>query len=349
MLTAKENLRQTIIPGGNPDRFVNQYEGIQILQHPFNVNSPMPAPGEEATNSWGVVNAWPEGTPGPFPMHTPDKILCPDIEHWRDYIKAPSLDFPEAEWEKFQAEWEAVDGNLAFKAPFVPSGLFEQTHNFLDMVPALMAFIDCPDEMHDLISYLTEWELKIAETICDHLHPDALFHHDDWGSQDATFLDPGMWAEFFFEPYKTIYGYWHERGVEFIFHHSDSYAATLVPYMIDMGMDVWQGCMETNDVPALVEKYKGKIAFMGNIDNKDVDFDGWTEDDCVEVANRACEDVYNRTGLGGYIPCINQGNPGSVYPGTYMALANGIDDWNAHAFSLNKAEIAKNRVEMKPW
>lgn len=30
MLTAKENLRE-VIRGGNPDRFVNQYEAVQLL------------------------------------------------------------------------------------------------------------------------------------------------------------------------------------------------------------------------------------------------------------------------------------------------------------------------------
>ena len=28
--------------------------------------------------------------------------------------------------------------------------------------------------MHDLIKYLTEWELKLAEGICSNLHPDML-------------------------------------------------------------------------------------------------------------------------------------------------------------------------------
>ena len=34
MLTAKENMREAI-RGGNPDRFVNQYEGISLLMHPY--------------------------------------------------------------------------------------------------------------------------------------------------------------------------------------------------------------------------------------------------------------------------------------------------------------------------
>ena len=105
-------------------------------------------------------------------------------------------------------------------------------------------FIINPDEMHDLIKYLTEWELELAEGICSNLHPDALFHHDDWGGLDSTFMSPAMFDEFLLEPYKEIYGYYHSHGVELVIHHSDSYAATLVPSMIEMGIDVWQGCME---------------------------------------------------------------------------------------------------------
>ena len=45
------------------------------------------------------------------------------------------------------------------------------------------------------------------------------------------------------DTYKEIYKYWHDHGVEMIVHHSDSYAATLVPYMIEMGIDIWQGAL----------------------------------------------------------------------------------------------------------
>ena len=34
MLTAKENMRQSIIKGGKPDRFVNQYEAVNLMMHP---------------------------------------------------------------------------------------------------------------------------------------------------------------------------------------------------------------------------------------------------------------------------------------------------------------------------
>lgn len=48
MLTAKENMRE-VIRGGNPDRFVNQYEGISLLFHPFLLASPLMKKGDPDT------------------------------------------------------------------------------------------------------------------------------------------------------------------------------------------------------------------------------------------------------------------------------------------------------------
>ncbi len=343
MLTAKENLRE-VVKGGNPDRFVNQYEAIQLLFNPFGLHSPSPAPGQEnVVNAWGVTNSYPANTPGSFPVHTPDKIVVKDIEHWRDYVHAPSLDFPQEEWDQFKAMYDAVDGTKAYKATFVAPGLFEQTHHLCSISEALINYLESPDEMHDLIKYLTEWELELAEKICSNLHPDAIFHHDDWGSERSTFLNPELFAEFFVEPYKQIYGYYHDHGVELVFHHNDSYSATLVPYMIEMGIDVWQGCMASNNIPELVKKYGGKISFMGGIDNKMVDFEGWTREDCRKAAVNAMEACGNKF----YIPCITQGGPGSVFPGTYRTLIEEIDKYNAEHFGLNAEEIAASRLPLQ--
>jgi hypothetical protein len=345
MLTAKENMRQTII-GGKPDRLVNQYEAMQILFHPYMLFAapPVEKGGPQTVNAWGITNIWPEGTPGQFPVHTPDKIVLKDIENWRDYVKAPSLKFSNEQWDIAKAMYDEVDGEKSMKATIIVAGLFEQTHHLSEITNALMYYITNPDEMRELIKYLTEWELELAEGICSNLKPDAIFHHDDWGSEASTFLRPEMFAEYFVEPYKQIYRYYHDHGVEFVFHHSDSYAASLVPYMIEMGIDVWQGCMRSNDVFGLLEKYRGQICFMGNIDNKDVDFVGWTAEDCAIAARRACA-VENPLS---YIPCITQGGPGSVFPGTYAELTNQIDKINSERFGIGSpAEIAARRLPIQ--
>ena len=268
--------------------------------------------------------------------------MVKDIEHWKDYVHAPSLDFSQEQWDQCKAMYDAVDTDKAFKAVFVAPGIFEQTHYLCEIVNALTYYVEYEDEMHDLIKYLTEWELKLAEGICSNLHPDMLFHHDDWGSHDSTFMSPNMFNEFLLEPYKEIYKYYKDHGVEYIVHHSDSYAATLVPSMIEMGVDVFQGCMETNRVDELIKKYGDKISFMGCIENADVDREDWTDEACEKEVRRVCETY----GMKHFIPCIAQGGPGSVYPGVYQSLTNAIDKVNKEKFGIEDPDSARMPLQI---
>ena len=342
MLTAKENMRE-VIRGGNPDRFVNQYEAVALLLHPFMMSSPLLKKGDmNVVNAWGVTNSFPANVPGAFPVHTPDKIVVKDIEEWRKYVKAPSLKFPDELWNICQGMYAAVDGTKAYKATFVAPGLFEQTHHLCSMEEALMNYMEYPDEMHELIKYLTDWEMELARDICDRLHPDAIFHHDDFGSELNSFLRPSIFEDFFLDAYKQIYGYYHDHGVELIIHHADSYCANLIPIMIEMGIDVWQGCMHSNNVPELIKQYGGRMTFMGEIDNKQVDFEGWTQADCEKAAVNAMESC----GIKYFIPCITQGGPGSLFEGTYKGLWDAIDQYNCRKFGHKLEDIEANRLPM---
>ena len=279
-------------------------------------------------NAWGITRSWPIGTPGPFPVHTADKVVIKDITHWRDYVKAPNVKFSAAEWEPFIQEAEAVDRSQQYVSAFVSPGLFEQCHNLGEIQETLINLYDEPEHMKELIRYLVDFELELAEGICANIKPDAVFHHDDWGSQISTFMSPDMFEEFFVPGYKEIYGYYKNHGVELIIHHSDSYAATLVPYMIDMGIDIWQGVMTTNNIPELIQKYGGKISFMGGIDSATIDYEGWTQDVIAKEVKRACDE----NGKLYFIPCTSQGLPLSTFPGVYEAASQEIDKYSKVIF-----------------
>ena len=129
--------------------------------------------------------------------------------------------------------------------PKVFCGIFEKLHYLMGMEDAMINFYEEPEAMHELIDYLADWEITLAEETIKYVHPDCLFHHDDWGSQTSLFISKEMFDEFLLPAYKKIYGYWKANGVEVIVHHSDSYAADLVPEMIEMGVDVFQGAVST--------------------------------------------------------------------------------------------------------
>lgn len=321
MLTKKQNLLETI-HGGNPDRYVNQYEALALVYGtPYTVRNPMPQKGgPNVKNAWGVTISFPEGMPGPFPVHDTEHIVCKDLTNWRDYVKAPNVIFSEEEWEPFIKEVEKIDRKEYFVAPFIAPGIFEQCHYLQEIQNCMMNFYEEPEAMHELVDYITEWELQYAAEICKCLKPDAIFHHDDWGTQQSSFMSAEMFEEYFEPAYKKVYGYYKEHGVKLIIHHSDSFAANLVPAMIRMGIDIWQGTMSTNNIPELVEKYGGQITFMGGIDSGKVDRKDWTRESIAKVVEEACQSNGTRF----YIPCNTMGGPESIYPGVYDTISEEI-------------------------
>lgn len=185
----------------------------------------------------------------------------------------------------------------------------------------MMNFYEEPEEMHALIDFLADWEIAGAKEVISHVHPDALFHHDDWGSQKSTFLSPAMFEEFIEPAYKKIYGYWKDNGVEIIVHHSDSYAATLVPNMIRVGIDVWQGAVFENNLPEVVNQYGGQITLMCGLDNGKYDTADWTR----EKIRNGLVDFFESVGTRYVIPCLTMGGAESTYPGVYDAVTEEID------------------------
>lgn len=344
MLNARENL-EAVINHGEPDRYSNNYEGLNLMFHPL--MEPLAEPGGPAIkDSWGITWKWPAGTPGQFPVHDAEHTVLKDIEDWKTYVKAPPTDkVPEAVWDQFRQMYRDADRTKSLVSTLYVAGLFEMTHHLGSIDEMLMCLITDTDAYIDLVKYLEERELKIAELICDNLKPDVIFHHDDWGSEVNSFMSPDLFGEIFVEPYKNIYGYYKDHGVKYVFHHDDAYSANLVPAMIEMGIDVWQGPMHSNHVNELVRKYGDKISFMGNIDNKFIDFEGWTREDCRDAIVKCIDG--DGLGTKSYIPCITQGGPGSTVSGTYKVLVEELDAYNAKKFGFTVEELEAARDELQ--
>ncbi len=331
MLTKRQNLLETI-KGGKPDRFVNQFEFMeQFWADPITAAAESCeelGPGSEAKDIWGITWRWPEGTPGQFPVHDDEHKVLKDITIWKEVVKEPKLDYSQEEWDIFLPDINSIDRSEQYVAWGVFPGVFELLHSLMGMDDCLMNLYEEPDIMHELIDFITEYYCKYAKLICEHYHPDALYHHDDWGSQVSSFMSPEMFGEFIVPAFKKIYKTWKDNGVELIVHHSDSYAVNLVPQMIEMGIDIWQGCLTTNNVSDLIKKYGGQISFMGDLNNGVLDKADWTPELIKKEVRRAC----TTNGKLYYIPNLTQGGPFSTFPGVYEAVSEAINEMSEEMF-----------------
>ena len=244
-------------------------------------------------------------------------------------MKAPTLDYPQEAWDKSKQAAEAIDRNDVFATCMIAPGVFEQVHHLQGMDNALLNYYEEPEATHELIDFLVDWEVKYAKLLCENLHPDAVFHHDDWGSYRSSFLAPAMFEEFIVPAFKKIYGTYKDNGVELVVHHSDSYVANLAGYMHEMHIDILQGCTTTNNVPELVKEWGLKgVSWMGDLDNGVIDKADWSPELVAREVRRACE----TNGKHYFIPCLAAGGPGSTYKGVYEAVSKEIDKMSKEMF-----------------
>ncbi len=343
-MTAKEIFLELLKPDGQPERQLKQYEALHIaLGDPVGrYLTSNRVRGTTSRDRWGTTIIFPEGAPGPTPHITADNKVCPDVTHWRDYVRAPDILANGAEgWEEFTAAARAAAGDEKLLCAFMATGIFEQTHFLMGFEDTLTGFYEHPDEMHELIEYITEYRLQYAKLLIDGMHPDAIFSHDDWGAKEALFMNPEMWRAFYKEPYRRLYGYIRSRGC-IVIHHADSYLAPIVEDMVELGIQCWQGVLPENDIPALQKRLQGRMILMGGV-GAAIDRPDSTEDEIRPyvrgVLNECCPG-------GHFIPCITYGLAGTVFRHVDPIIDDEIERYNAglHLPAFPLPEIPRRKA-----
>ena len=332
MLTAKQNFLETLKPDGNPDRLSACYTALQPIggDPVFQFVRGNRVRGTDSYDRWGTFISFPEDQPAAVPIVTPQNQVVQDIEQWEKYVKVPDLVANCSEgWEIAKANKAAIDQNEYLTMTVMGTGIFEQLHMLMTFEDSLCNLSIYPDEMHALIDVITEYRLQYMKLIVENLHPDAIVSHDDWGSENSMMMSPDTWREFFKAPYKKLYDYLHENGV-MVIHHADSFLEPIVEDMVEIGIDVWQGVLPSNDIVKLSEQLGGRMAMMGGIRSV-IDRVDATEDE-IRTEVRNCLEKYGH--LRNFIPGITYGGPGTLFPHVEPIVIDEIDRWNKAHYGI---------------
>jgi len=326
MMTPKELFLELLKPDGQPERQLKQYEAFHMaLYDPINgYLGRSRVRGAVTKDLWGTTIAFREDAPGPTPVITAENKVCPDVTRWREFVHAPDIESNcSAGWEEVASRARAIAGDHQIVCGFMGTGIFEQTHFLMGFEDTLTNLYEHPKEMHELIDYITDYRLRFVKLMIDGMKPDAIFSHDDWGAKEALFMSPEMWREFYKEPYRRFYGYIRERGCIAI-HHADSYLAPIVEDMAEIGIQVWQGVLPENDIPALQKRLNGRLILMGGI-GAAIDRPDSTEEEIRTYVQSALAEYCPG---GHFIPSITYGLMGTVYPHVDPLIDEEIDRYN---------------------
>jgi hypothetical protein len=139
------------------------------------------------------------------------------------------------------------------------------------------------------------------------LVPDHVHFSEDMAYKAHPMISPAMTREFLMPCWSRWRRKCHDAGVPVVGIDSDGDVSTLIPIMIDAGVD-YVDPMEVaagNDLPAFRRKYGQKIAFGCGIDKREIAKGGAYIAGEIERLKPVIES-------GGYIPGCDHGVPADV-------------------------------------
>ena len=268
MLTEKENYLMTLrgeVPQWVPAAIRAPAEGSKPMSMMFGP----PAVGRHQAEGggrdiWGV-NYVPTESTGNALIPDNSEFILPieKLADWRSVIKAPDLS--DVEWEKEikeQLDKSGIDRDHTALALTMHFGYFQLLMSFMGFEDGLLAFYEEPEAVHELLEYLSEFYISVADKVIDIYKPDVLSLADDTAAWGSPFISTEMYREFILPHHMKYIRMGHERNI-FIGMHNCGKCEGLVDTFIEAGINLWDPAQTCNDIKAVKAKYGNKLVIAG--------------------------------------------------------------------------------------
>ena len=153
---------------------------------------------------------------------------------------------------------------------FVWSGInvFEQMHPVCGHEHMLVGMALDPEWIMDMVDTYSQLTVDLQEILfAREGKPDGIWFYEDMGFKERPFMSPDMYMELVNPGHVRTFDYAHSLGLPIIVH-SCGFVETLVPGLIQAGMD----CLQVIEIKAgmdllkLHKLYGDVLSFMGGID-----------------------------------------------------------------------------------
>lgn len=241
-------------------------------------------------------------------MVKPGSELFHSISEWKEKVVFPDLEA--IDWE------ESAQGIAKYYDPnrmsdwWLSIGPFERLHSFMGMEEALIALLEDEDEVAEFFEAFTDYKVKLIKKLTTHYKVDMICFHDDWGNNKNGFIPPAIFERIFVPNMKKIVDAVHDGGAYFNMH-SDGRIEHYIPYMVEMGMDMWNPAQVVNDLAKIKREYGDRLVINGGMDEI------WTHDE------KASEEKL-RALVRDKIDLLGAGGGYFANPGTFTLRNSGI-------------------------
>ncbi|MCL2126518.1 MAG: veratrol--corrinoid protein metyltransferase [Oscillospiraceae bacterium] len=322
-LSEKENYLRTL--RGETPEYVPTYRMGEWTCWPEAVRPPFGS--GEFKDFFGVEHVT-EVTAGNGSIPKPGVFLLDDIRRWRDVIKRPAF-LDDLDWEKMaKKELDNRDPELLkLWGGNISLGYFQALVSFMGFANGLIACVEEPDEVKELMHFLLEINLEIGRKYIQYFKPDGFAGADDIAHERAPFVSLDVFLDIFEPVWRAEVAPFKELGLP-AQHHNCGKFELFVPYIVDMGFDSWDPAQSSNDLLGIKERFKGRLTICTGVESNGFCSYPETTEEEIRAEVRRVMDLYAPGGgycfMGGIL-----GRPGDEE----IAKRNG---WIRDEYEKNK-------------
>jgi uroporphyrinogen decarboxylase len=155
-----------------------------------------------------------------------------------------------------------------YAAPSGYFGIWERCNGMLGLPENVMYMASEPEITLEMFERITEYKIRLARELLKLDLP--LYHHgDDLGFQTSTFFSEAMFKDMLLPYLKRLFKVYKDAGKK-IAYHSCGNITTMIPHLIDAGVDVLEPVQPCMDLKYLKDAFGDSLIFWGGIDTQSV-------------------------------------------------------------------------------
>ena len=209
----------------------------------------------ETVDEWGCT--WQRSE-----MHNMGQVKGHPLEDWSalETFRWPDADDP-AFYQGMEERFEGSDDKYVTTSIFML--LFERMHSLHGFERTLADLYLERERIEMLADRIVAFDLgiigNIARRFPGQIH--GFTFTDDWGTEQATFISPALWDEFFKPRYKRIFDACHQIGWT-VHMHSCGKVNEIIGSLIDIGLDsINLQQPRALGIQEIGRRYRGRICF----------------------------------------------------------------------------------------
>lgn len=211
-------------------------------------------PRREGEDEWGSL-WWPR--PGQ-PPYLKEGALA-------DWSKAADYQFPDP-WAP--GRFDGVpERRAAYPDKYAKGGVsfWERLWRVRGLHETMEDLIVNPDRVEWLADHLVDFNLALIEQYAE-VGVDGIMFVDDWGIQDALWINPVLWRKLFKPRYWVLFDRIHDLGMDVLLH-TCGWVWEIIPDFIEVGLNAFHfNQPNLMGIDRLSQEFGGKVCFICQVD-----------------------------------------------------------------------------------